>query len=540
MISKANLLKQPGLVGVTFYEKILNNINLEKVDNKLKPLEVLDIQNLIYYLAKLDLKYIKDSTTKRIIQTMRIEPKDIKANDLVWESFVITKDMKCWRPYKLITSTLSEIIIQCHDTINITEQICYAMYDSKRPIKEIKINKNPLCEVLCLLKLPLYNLEYDDTADQLECINSICKVNKVYHGTAYTMKEAAEYAPYNYYGNWFTLGLDDNYNKGGESLAYMSDQSKQNVMTSYLYEYKLKKSTNVLYFPENNQIDYLFAHMMYFDTSIAIVDETSSKLRIKLDSSTNKPFIPTNNTTINSIIFCDTHTMRQPIDAMILKYNYTINKNLLDTSLPEPNFTKGYWSVIKSELTDDGDKGLAGILCDYNNSSYLTTSPRLKVDGWVVKNIYYLMSCDPKSILENLGVYVKIKPPLMTGNPAVGDKFDKIIDEYKKILMTDPDIIIESINFEDYIYVPKTKYDIFRNNIKKLNEDLVKNYIKYNRYYREYYDELSKNMSDPNEKTRLDTHKKIIEPNRFIIGGKYYKKYMKYKAKYLALKQLKN
>ena len=286
-INKEALFKKGGYVGFVFYENVLTDINMELTTASIAPKTILNIDNLMYYLSILDLKYIKKYETKQFLKKIRINPSDIIVEDLVWESFIVSGNLKInnlqyWRPYNIISKTSDEITVECCETISSDKNTCYSNYDIRMIKKKFVIKKNST-EIL-LLKFPIYSLKYDSN-ETLNCSDStkMCKVKYVYHGTPYKMIESAEYAPYNYYGNWFTLGKDRNKNKGGESVAYMSDQSNLTVMTSFLYEYKLKKNINALYFKDNNEIDYLFAHMMYFDVSVGIVDPNDRIIKIILD-----------------------------------------------------------------------------------------------------------------------------------------------------------------------------------------------------------------------------------------------------------------
>ena len=102
-ISKQALIQKPGYVGLVFYEHVLNNINDELKDSKKIIKTILNIDDLMYYLSLLDLKYIKKYETKQFLKKLRIKPSDIKSSDLVWESFIVTGNLKTnnlqyWRP----------------------------------------------------------------------------------------------------------------------------------------------------------------------------------------------------------------------------------------------------------------------------------------------------------------------------------------------------------------------------------------------------------------------------------------------------------
>jgi hypothetical protein len=560
ILAKNTVVANENLVGIAIYYSVLKDI---KTANGMIKKEVLNIKDLLDYLSNFDISKIKKDQTKDILRKIRIRPVEIVKEDLIWESFIVANDDTYWRPYQIISDTSIEIQIECCNTLSADNTTCYATYDPNMIKKTFTIRRatGPQ-DIKLLLKLPQYSI-LEGTNETLDCndITKTCTIKEVYHGTSYIMDDLAENAPYNYFGNWFTLGRDAYGNKGGESLAYMADQSNQNIMRSLLYEYKIKTPTKILYFNENNQIDYIFAHMMFFDCSVGSIDMTNrfKPVLLNADKTVKIPITDTD-TDVNCFIFKDTNTIRQATDGMILKYNYTVKKNLLDITKEEPEFTIGYWSVIKSELTDDGDKGLAGKLCKYYNSKDNSVPLRLQISGWVVNNIFYLMACNPKEILENVGVYIKIFPNGVTGNPVVQEKLLKYFKLYLDKLIINP-IRNEQINFEDYIFVPKDNYNIFRDKIKSMKqeyESFLKTKVSYNRrfkfldflfgrkyndtfkikntLYDAYVNELSLKLNEPGDEIRLENHKKLTDPNIFLIGGSYYKKYLKYKSKYINLK----
>lgn len=524
--NKEHYLKKSGLVGVIMYKRIFTDLKQEKIyEDK----QVLNMKDLLYYLSSFNITRVSHYKTKEILRKIRKEPYDIQLEDLTWESFIVAKNNTYWRPYQILSSDSTTITVECCQTLSSDNNILYSEYDSTMEKKTFTIRKtrDSEGEVKMLLKLPHYVIKKGSNSE-LTCNESLkeCRVSKVYHGTSYKMLDLAEYAPYNYYGNWFILG-ESNGNKGGESLCYMSSET---IATSYLYEYEISGSAKILYFKEKEEIDYLFAHMMYFECSTGIINNTIQAATLLFKDSNN--IIPTNNDSINSFIFKDTYTIRNISNADIDKYDYTKTKNLLTPTLPNPNFTNGYWAVIKSESAGDGDKGLAAKLCNYSNSNDKTIPLRLNINGWIVENLLFLMTCDPRKILKNLGVYIKLKP-CMSGNPGIQESLDKIIKLYTDKLL-DNDIKLESILFEDYIYVPKNKFETFRQKLRLVMDEYKKSQEP-KLLYDDYTHKISENMSD--NKQRLEFHKKIPDPSRFLVGGDpYYHKYLKYKQKYLKLK----
>jgi hypothetical protein len=525
-LTKETFLKKNEIVGIIMYNRVLTEL---KKDILYNDIQILNMKHLLYYLSVFDINLVDNYQTKEIISKIRVNPSNIELGDLSWESFIVANDSTYWRPYQIVSQQTepSTITVECCQTLSTDNNIIYSEYVPTMIKKSFTIRKSGEQEIKMLLRLPYYTLD-KGTNNALYCNGNKCTVSKIFHGTGYIFPDDAENAPYNYYGNWFTLGINNN-EKGGESTIYMSNQD---TGAGYLYEYEIKKLIKVLYFKENEQIDYLFAHMMYFETSIGIVDNANIKAYLKLDDSTNY-IIPTNNDTINSFIFKDTYTIRDPIEG-IEKYNYTIKKNLLNTSLPEPPFTNGYWSVIKAESFGDGDKGLAGKICNYSNSNDQTVPLRLNIKGWILHNFFFLMSCNPQEILRNLGVYIKLKPSLISGNPTINESFDRIIELYKNVLLGDG-IVLENILYENYIFVPKNKYEIFRKKLKTLSEEFKKN-TELKPLYDDYIKKILDIFAASDEAKRLELHKKIITPDRFLIGGNYYQKYLKYKSKYLKLK----
>jgi len=530
IISVENLKRQSGHVGIVFYYSILSDLKKEKSLNVLKISDVFD------YLSHFKIDNISDIQTRKTIRKMRIESENIRIEHLVWESFIVTTDKKYWRPYSYEIRSDKKLILKMYNTLSFDGLVSYASLDPQGTMRDIEITigeNNSM--ILCLLALPTVTLEHGPN-ESLYCTQDTCKVKHVYHGTPYRMLDDAENAPYNFFGNWFTLGLNQGI-EGGESLTYTSDQSNQTVASSYLYKYKIKKPIKVLYFEENNQIDYLFIHMMYFNTSIKVIDNTQRFLPV----TSTQPTVDT----INTIAFEDSYTIRQVTDGMILKYNYTQTKNLLDKSLTEPNFTKNYWSTIKSELTDDGDKGVAAVLCDYYNKIDKTIPLRLQIHGWVVQNIFYLMSCNPKDILENIGVFVLFPSQL---SPSLEAKYNLTLDKYVEVLIgDDTEIIRTTIGFGNTaIYVPKHKYELYRRNLNILKKDMKptiwnvffgKKYSKkYDPLITSYKNDVKEKYKEESDANRLIYHENAVEPDTYLVGGEYYKKYIEYKSKYLNLK----
>lgn len=165
------------------------------------------------------------------------------------------------------------------------------------------------------------------------------------------------------------------------------------------------------------------------------------------------------------IAYYENNTVRDK-QNLIGKYNYTIMKNNLDPTNPIiPNFNPGIWDVIRSETADDGDKALAAKFCTNFNQ---TKDPlHLNLAGWLVKQIFYFMFCNPKDVLENTGVYILLKDENF-GNPTVKTEIlDILLKKLKDLKSANPDLfdIVTIASQTKTLYVKKDKYQEFNTKI---------------------------------------------------------------------------
>jgi hypothetical protein len=526
-----NKLRIEANIGIASYYNTLDFMNTYQ-NNKNKPLTIYEIlifmTTNIHQDAEIYETIYEDYPTTNVLlkkSNCILKTDDIywfdEYDNVKWENIIGIDfdDADGWKFYRLqkVIKTHDSNIIELNliNTLNEDNTICYAN-PSETNVTKITLDKiNKYKYKIVVLGIDCRILKHDANSYSLTCDDKNCNIRDVFHGTAYSMNENTEYAPYNYYGNWFTLGInelsdDDEKNFGGESIAYMGDQSQQTISSQYLYHYKLKTNIDLLYFPENNHMDYLLAHMMFFDTCCSSIKEFETNGRTFLDirRDNNGNIIPASQKEISSVIFKDNFTIRSGQTKMIEKYNYTLTKNLLNIHENPPNFTTSNWAVIKSELMDDGDKGLAGVVCNaYNNFKKTGTKVRhnsLIIHGWCVKNIMYLMSCDPKEILENTGIYIflpRASPANKSSELNFNETFDKLFTE---VLTTIPGIRRTIVSGLAALYVPSTQYDEY----KKMITQLITNNNKYKTISKDIYDFImSNNYTDIN---------KIVQAYNFI------------------------
>ena len=324
-------------------------------------------------------------------------------------------------------------------------------------LREIVKDNKIFYDNLEILKLSELIIDYIQNVNDI-CIISVSfdnlddEYSSITHGTGYKQLESAEFAPYNFYGNWFVYynyyQSDDSY-PFGESSTYMT-----NPDINYLYEYKLKKDINVFSIDDDdykyNWTSYILIYIMFFDICIG-----SYKYNLIYD--VNDYSIDYHEYPNKTLLFRDTYSVRVGQAKIIDKYNYTVYKNNLDLSLPSVPFSDN-WINIKG--TDgDGDKPLAAKLCELTNEG---TTEHLKISGWFINDKKHLMLCNPKEVLSNKGVYLVLPQDKFKNSMQI---FIDAINQYKiSNNITDDLLKIDEKNTIQYLYVNRSYY-------KKFNED---------------------------------------------------------------------
>jgi hypothetical protein len=292
------------------------------------------------------------------------------------------------------------------------------------------------------------------------------------HGTGYRQRQDAEYAPYNFYGNWFIyndiLTKDVNgITLYGESKTYFSSPN-----INYFYTYNLKNDYDFFHLndvnlipkklKEKNSLDalsLLLIYIMYFDIAIGSFKKETIINNIKVDYSENFDTYPD-----KILLFYDQYTIRNSIKD-IEKYNYTQFKNNLNLTGPPIGFSS-YWMSIKA--TDgDGDKPVAAKLCDTNSMD----DTHLKIKGWYIANLTHLMICNPKELVINKDVYINL---LLETNKNLSKILQPLINKFKidhnikdnqlKCYIYDNDYFVIKVSNNYYSEFNK----FFGNNIKDL------------------------------------------------------------------------
>jgi hypothetical protein len=232
----------------------------------------------------------------------------------------------------------------------------------------------------------------------------------VYHGTPYQMPLNTDYMPYNWVGNWFGTTYE-------ESKAYAFEPSA-------LYKYKVSNDFDVIHIDKEDDLNYLLVHIAFMET---IIDK--------------------NNNDILSLVKyargIETRTF-----PMIEKYNYTIGKNLLDSSgenqyglFDKTNTTKisdTFKYPINIPSSGDGDKPLAGAICNIYNSK---DTDSININGWEITDINHLMICNPTEVLVNISVenyennvYCKGEPGYPNNLQSTGGYYFKYLKYKAKYL----------------------------------------------------------------------------------------------------------
>ena len=318
---------------------------------------------------------------------------------------------------------------------------------------------NALIDDCKIIGLNIINVDYDQNRYKPKFKNTIA-VKNLYNGTSYTYPIESGYNPFNKYGNWYAMGLDKpsyncNNNKDSilpaESLGYLNKEKSVN----YVYKYKIIKPLKMFYINSDTftdiSKDYVIGFLQFFKFKIIN----------------------------NEWKYYDTYSMRDD-KGSIQKYNYTLFANNINNNNNKLIFNNDY-QTLATASQGDGDKPLAAKICDLFNDN------KIKVNGWIIKNILHLMNCNAKDYIENEGCYIKI----------ANDIPDKNVEKILNDLKTNNNIIDNTKNAYGY---GETFYYV--------NKDKLPN----------LYDILNNNN---------------------IMGGGYYDKYMKYKKKYSNLKNKK-
>jgi hypothetical protein len=295
-------------------------------------------------------------------------------------------------------------------------------------------------------------------------------VKYVYHGTSYPYGYIN--APYNFYGNWFTLGLDEESEQNNFAIPFESSAYGISNAPFLIYKYKIKNEMLVFHFNNEYEIEKYFSlFILYFKIKFC------------------------NNNNILSIKYYDTHTIRGTANN-IEKYNYTQYKNLINLNNQQIPFSTE-WQIIKLPSSGDGDKSLAGKICDLYNSD--VNHQTNKVSGWVIGGLLHLQNCNPLNNLELVGYYLKL------------EEFKKI-KRYKHEYFTDFNFEMDADRRDclDFIYVEKNSKNIFIEQCTNflLNFNVIKNLINNELFYNKY-------------KKYINDCKKITNNvNLFLLKGK--------------------
>ena len=124
----------------------------------------------------------------------------IDIDDIKYENIICFNNKGLYEYYRrtsLVIDKVNKNKIKVKNAFSIAED--KLLYDIPKTTPEIDLEIN---DKVCIIGLPINDL----------------KSSKIYHGTPFTQKKEAEYAPYNMYGNWFSERLD-------ESAAYLSSET---------------------------------------------------------------------------------------------------------------------------------------------------------------------------------------------------------------------------------------------------------------------------------------------------------------------------
>ncbi len=219
-----------------------------------------------------------------------------------------------------------------------------------------------------------------NNVNEIKYINipsKIIKKNTIfYHGTPYQMPTTTDHMPYNWAGNWFGSNID-------ESVSYLFGEDD---FTPRLYKYKVTKDFNVINIIDETDLIYLLIHVAFMET---VINMESEEILI-------------------TVKFARGRQLRSGY-PIIEKYNYTTGKNLQN---PSGNDQYGLYDntgtnkiadtfqiPIKLASNGDGDKPLAGTICNLYNSN---DPYSININGWIISAINHLMICNPTQVLENI------------------------------------------------------------------------------------------------------------------------------------------
>ena len=183
-----------------------------------------------YKTANSLLKYLEEKNKVNIVE--------INYSILI-KNYIIKNEDKFYRIKSISGDNVELYEIAKSDTI-----IYYDFIDeSKTPIKFISLD---VLKKQTVIGVNIYTLKSNDDSEIVNCNNTtkICQVKNLFHSTNYQQNKNSSYNPYNYYGNWYSLGIDIKcVPLPQESASYTNYE----MPIQYIYVYTIKQPIKLLF-----------------------------------------------------------------------------------------------------------------------------------------------------------------------------------------------------------------------------------------------------------------------------------------------------
>lgn len=281
-----------------------------------------------------------------------------------------------------------------------------------------------------------------------------CNVQYVYHASSQPNIEEIDFCPYNLYGNWFMTGMPK------EDIDNFSPLPIETIRYGpFIYKYKIKNEINNLIYIK----DFEYFH---FGSNRRYIESTNNKIARNTIANIND----------GNIIYIILHMMFFDCrinnglfeifnDVFIRPQESTLYKNYINLLDIKNNvFSKDVLPPVSNwEIfgIDGGakDEIISAKMC-FINSVKKSKYDHLKLNGWILQSLEYLMLCNPLIHLENEGLFVldremdSIIYNHSQKNPSYKFPLDKI-----KLFKLPTNIIDKSS--KNVFYIDKENYNSF-------------------------------------------------------------------------------
>ena len=276
------------------------------------------------------------------------------------------------------------------------------IYEICNHTDKIILDKELTSKVIDIIDINVINVKYLDIPTI-----PLKKDTSIFHGTPYKLPVESDHMPYNWVGNWFSTNKD-------ESMSYIYGD----INETRLYEYNVIKDINLILFDKENSCEYLFIHIAFMEI---LIDKKNDDILIKVKYAKG--------TYKGNYIEID-------------KYNYTTSKNILNTGKNneyglydqlQTKISEDFWIPIKLASSGDGDKPLAGTICNIYNSN---DPYSININGWQIIDLYHTMICNPTEVLVNISGEHNTPVKMLKNHPNYNiyyKKYQKYKAKYLKL-----------------------------------------------------------------------------------------------------------